>query len=84
MNDLDGQPQQPKNITVSQVDNLRRQLQNLPPALRLHMVKIIADTLDDINRSTVAEIREQGQTWEQIGKILGVSKQAVHGKYGQH
>lgn len=79
--DFDGGLQQVQDLLV---DDLLGRLANLEPWLRLHMLKRIAATLDDVNRSTVDEMRDQCFTWEQIGKMLGVSRQAAHEKYGYH
>jgi biotin operon repressor len=40
----------------------------------------LADTLE---RAQVKRARARGWTWQQIGDALGVSRQAVHKRYGR-
>jgi biotin operon repressor len=38
---------------------------------------------DQVEATHVAAARRSGWSWEQIGDALGVSRQAVHKKYGR-
>nr|WP_103956569.1 helix-turn-helix domain-containing protein [Nonomuraea solani] len=38
---------------------------------------------EQVEALSVAQAREQGWTWEQIGDALGMSRQSVHAKYGK-
>ena len=49
----------------------------------LSRVHKMAREMDDIVRRTVAEVKSDGATWEQIGEALGVSKQAAHHRFGR-
>ena len=40
------------------------------------------DRADALVSALVAQAREDGMTWEQIGDLLGVSRQAAHKRYG--
>ena len=42
----------------------------------------IATALDKLTHEAVQRARAAGHSWMQIGQALGVSKQAVHQKYG--
>jgi hypothetical protein len=44
----------------------------------LHMVR---DTADSALADAVGMARGEGQSWEQIGKWLGTSRQAAHERY---
>lgn len=37
--------------------------------------------VDHLERAVVREANASGMTWEQIGSIFGVSRQAVHRRY---
>jgi hypothetical protein len=52
------------------------------PAVGLAAVASLRSLLDTLERLQVAGAREQGWQWERIAAALGVSKQAVHKKYG--
>jgi hypothetical protein len=52
------------------------------PAVGLSAVAALRALLDSLERLQVCRAREQGWPWVQIAAELGVSKQAVHKKYG--
>ena len=55
------------------------------PCRELHRVGQLANQRDAIDAQlteAVAAAREEGWSWGMIGAVLGVSKQAVHQKYG--
>jgi hypothetical protein len=52
------------------------------PAVGLAAVAELRALLDSLEQLQVGRAREQGWAWQQIALALGVSKQAVHKKYG--
>lgn len=52
------------------------------PAVGLAAVAALRGLLDSLEQLQVGRAREQGWAWQQIAAALGVSKQAVHKKYG--
>lgn len=40
------------------------------------------DAADTLMRSVVNGARQDGTTWEQIGKLLGTTRQAAHERFG--
>jgi DNA-directed RNA polymerase specialized sigma24 family protein len=52
------------------------------PAVGLAAVAELRALLDSLEQLQVGRAREQGWPWQQIAAALGVSKQAVHKKYG--
>ena len=52
------------------------------PAVGLAAVAALRGLLDSLEQLQVGQAREQGWAWQQIAVALGVSKQAVHKKYG--
>jgi hypothetical protein len=52
------------------------------PAVGLAAVAALRALLDTLERLQVDRAREQGWQWQRIADKLGVSKQAVHKKYG--
>ncbi len=54
------------------------------PQIGLRAVAALRKLVDRLEALQVANAREQGWSWEQIGESLGVTKQAVHKKHGRH
>jgi DNA-directed RNA polymerase specialized sigma24 family protein len=52
------------------------------PAVGLAAVAALRALLDSLEQLQVGQARDQGWPWQQIAEALGVSKQAVHKKYG--
>lgn len=52
------------------------------PAVGLAAVTALRALLDSLEQLQVNRAREQGWAWQRIAIALGVSKQAVHKKYG--
>ena len=52
------------------------------PAVGLRAVVAMRRLADQVESAQVASARRHGWSWEQIGDALGVSRQAVHKKYG--
>lgn len=58
-------------------------LDSTDPADGLRAVVVLRRLADQVEAANVAAARSVGWTWEQIGDALGVSRQAVHKKYGR-
>ena len=52
------------------------------PAVGLRAVSSLRALLESLEELQVRNARELGWSWQQIAAALGVSKQAVHKKYG--
>jgi DNA-directed RNA polymerase specialized sigma24 family protein len=52
------------------------------PEVGLRGVASLRALLDAVEELQVRRARELGWSWQQIAALLGVSKQAVHQKYG--
>jgi hypothetical protein len=54
------------------------------PAVGLRAVVALRRLADQVEATHVAAARHEGWSWEQVGDALGVSRQAVHKKHGNH
>jgi hypothetical protein len=52
------------------------------PAVGLAAVASLGRLLESLEELQVSNARKHGWSWQQIADSLGVSKQAVHKKYG--
>ena len=52
------------------------------PAVGLAAVASLRRLLESLETLQVTNARDQGWSWQQIAETLGVTKQAVHKKYG--
>jgi DNA-directed RNA polymerase specialized sigma24 family protein len=53
------------------------------PEIGLRGVASLRALLEAVEELQVRRARELGWSWQQIAELLGVSKQAVHQKYGK-
>lgn len=53
------------------------------PSVGLRAVAALRHLVERLEVLQVDNARRQGWSWEQIGAALGVSRQAVHKKYGR-
>jgi predicted transcriptional regulator len=53
------------------------------PEIGLRGVASLRALLEAVEELQVLRARQLGWSWQQIAALLGVSKQAVHQKYGQ-
>ena len=53
------------------------------PAVGLRAVAALRRLAEVVERAQVARARAAGLSWQQIADQLGVSRQAVHKKYGR-
>ena len=58
-------------------------LVRLDPSERLRVLALLPPPMDAALRTTVAELRSTGTTWEAIGDLLGISKQAAQQRFGE-
>ncbi|TMR91732.1 helix-turn-helix domain-containing protein [Nonomuraea basaltis] len=65
------------------VTELTERIRSNDPALGLRAVGALHRLAEQVEAISVAQAREQGWTWEQIGDALGMSRQSVHAKYGK-
>ena len=52
------------------------------PAVGLRAVAALRSLLEAVEELQVRAARKHGWSWQEIASLLGVSKQAVHQKYG--
>jgi Homeodomain-like domain len=52
------------------------------PEIGLRGVASLRELLEAVEELQIRRARELGWSWQQIAALLGVSKQAVHQKYG--
>ena len=53
------------------------------PGTGLRAVRALRRLLEHLEDTQVRRAREQGWSWQEIAEVLGVSRQAVHKKYGR-
>jgi hypothetical protein len=53
------------------------------PQVGLHAAAALRRLADRLEALQVDNARRQGWSWEEIGRALGVSRQAVHKKHGR-
>ncbi len=53
------------------------------PEVGLRAVASLRALLEAVEELQVNQARERGWSWQQIAALLGISKQAVHQKYGK-
>lgn len=62
--------------------NLTKATGDVNPLTSLEATRQLRAELEQRETMLVRRARNQGATWEQIAAALGVTKQAVHKKYG--
>jgi hypothetical protein len=71
-------------MDVEQLAMLARATANEDPLVGLDAVVQVRKEMERVEASLVRRARNQGATWVSIAAVLGVSKQAIHKKYGGH
>jgi predicted transcriptional regulator len=64
-------------------DELVTDVTSEDPGVGLRAVASLRSLLEAVEELQVDAARERGWTWQEIASVLGVSKQAVHQKYGK-
>jgi hypothetical protein len=65
------------------VRTLSTSIESDDPSVGLRAVSALRRLAEQVEAAQVAAARRKGWSWEQIGDALGVSRQAVHKKYGR-
>ena len=65
------------------VDDIGLAISSNDPGLGLRAVLALRGLAERVEAGHVAAARAQGWSWQQIGDALGVTRQAVHLKYGK-
>jgi DNA-directed RNA polymerase specialized sigma24 family protein len=61
---------------------LTQEASSRDPAVGLRAVRALRELAERLEAVQVAGAREKGWSWQDIAVVLGVSRQAVHKKYG--
>jgi DNA-directed RNA polymerase specialized sigma24 family protein len=67
---------------ITEATKLATDLSSKDPAVGLRAIASLRALLHSLERLQVENARNSGWSWQQIAAELGVSKQAVHEKYG--
>lgn len=70
-------------MEVERMKTLVGSMDGMGPAEALHAVAELQKEVSRTESSLVRSARQAGLSWEAIALCLGVSKQAVHQKYGK-
>jgi hypothetical protein len=70
-------------VEVDRMKTLVGSMDGMGPAEALHAVAELQKEVNRAESSLVRSARQSGLSWEAIALCLGVSKQAVHRKYGK-
>jgi DNA-directed RNA polymerase specialized sigma24 family protein len=60
---------------------LANEMSSDDPEVGLRAVASLRALVDSVEELQVESARQHGWTWQEIARVLGVSKQAVHQKY---
>jgi len=60
---------------------LANEMSSDDPEVGLRAVASLRALVDSVEQLQVESARQHGWTWQEIARVLGVSKQAVHQKY---
>ncbi|PWU24712.1 MAG: RNA polymerase subunit sigma-70 [Candidatus Rokuibacteriota bacterium] len=67
---------------MNDATRLATEVSSKDPAVGLRAVASLRILLDSLEQLQVENARTRGWSWQQVAATLGVSKQAVHQKYG--
>jgi hypothetical protein len=65
------------------LDDLSANLSSDNPALGLRASMALHRLAERVEAKQVAAAREMGWSWQQIGDVLGITRQSVHTKYNK-
>lgn len=65
------------------VANVSDLLDSADQRARVAAVNHLATGIEQLERRVVLEAHDSGMTWGQIGKVYGVSRQAVHRRFAE-
>lgn len=65
------------------VDDLAASATSENPAVGLRAALALRRLAERVEANQVAVARRQGWSWQQIGDVLGVTRQSVHTKHGK-
>ncbi|MEU6605565.1 HTH domain-containing protein [Streptomyces shenzhenensis] len=68
---------------MTEVTNLAERAGDRDPRIGLRAVVALRRLLEQLEAVQVRNARNQGWSWQEIATELGVSRQAVHKKYGR-
>ncbi|MFD6420215.1 helix-turn-helix domain-containing protein [Streptomyces sp. NPDC060194] len=68
---------------MTEATDLAAQAGGRDPRIGLRAVAALRRLLEQLEAVQVGSAREQGWSWQEIAGELGVSRQAVHKKYGR-
>ena len=68
---------------MTQATDLASAASSSDPEVGLRAVAALGRLLERLEELQVDNARRQGWSWEQVGAVLGVSRQAVHKKHGR-
>lgn len=71
------------SVTPTETAELVADVDSKDPAIGLRAVASLRALLEAVEELQVANAREQGWSWQRIAAVIGVSRQAVHQKYGK-
>lgn len=69
-------------MDVEQLATLARTTASADPLVGLDATVQVRKEMERVEAVLVRRARNQGRTWAEIAAVLGVSKQAIHKKYG--
>ena len=72
-----------KQLDTGEATRLAGEIDSTDPAVGLRAVAALRALLERLETLHVDNARERGWSWQEIGRALGVSKQAVHRKHGE-
>ncbi len=76
-----------RETLLAKLDNLAENATQLDAFAHLdtadlvQLLRMVRDTADSALTDAVAQARGEGQSWEQVGRWLGTSRQAAHERY---
>ena len=70
-------------LTHMDIEQLSVSLSSADPAIGLRASLALHRLAERVEANQVALAREMGWSWQQIGDVLGITRQSVHAKYSK-